>query len=575
MVKPKKEYESIESYTIARYKNDYILKLDMNENTLGCSPKVMEKLKNLSPEVLSQYPTYGEIEEKIATTLAIPVNQVAVTNGGDAGINAIYITYVSENDEIIYVVPTYVMYKLDAMRQKAKIIQVPYREKWVYPTDDVIAKISDKTRLIIICSPANPTGDMISEDCLCKVIEAAPNAIVLLDEAYWRFTSKENKSFKYLIDRYSNLVIMHTFSKDYGLAGLRIGYLISQEQNLEHIRKSMDPFAVNNIAVEAALVALEDQDFVQQYVDAVTESKPFFCEAIKSISNEIYPGEANFSFFYVGSRQEWYHSKLLKKGIKIRRYPTNPMLNGYLRITLGTKVQMQTFMDAIKNYDGIVFDIDGVLIDESISYRKAIQLTYEFFTGKTVTQEEIQNYKNQSGFINDWVLTKFLVDKENKTYSLEEITDKFQEFYFDNGKGLISKEKLLVNTEVIQKLSENYKLAVFTGRPRQEAEIVLEKEGVLKYFQKLVCCDDLPEGKAKPDPEGLNRIISEFNSNNLLYVGDMPDDMLAASRAGIDCAGILPPQDKSDALKELLFKNSAIEVYSDLNEAVYNIFGEL
>lgn len=575
MVKPKKEYENIESYTIARYKNDYVLKLDMNENTLGCSPRVLDKLANLPADVLAKYPTYGEVEEKIASVLKLPSEQVLITNGGDAGINSIYITYVSEDEEIIYVVPTYVMYKLDALRQRAKIVQVPYKEKWVYPTDDVIEKINDKTKLIIICSPANPTGDAIAEKDLCRVIEAAPNAIVLLDEAYWRFASREGKSYKSLINKYDNLVIMHTFSKDYGLAGLRIGYLLSQPKNLENIRKSMDPFAVNNIAVEAALEALDDQAFVQKYVDAVDECKPFFIDAIKPIAKEIYPTEANFCFFYVGPRYEWYHSRCLRKNIKIRRYPTNPMLDGYLRITLGSKEQMQPFLDAVKDYDGIVFDIDGVLIDESISYRKAIQLTYEFFTGKTITQKEIQDYKNQSGFINDWVLTKFLVDKEGKEHNIEEITDKFQEYYLDGGNGLISKEKLLVNAEVIQKLAAKYKLAVFTGRPREEAELVLEKEGVLKYFSKLVCCDDLPEGKGKPDPEGLNWIKKEFHTDNLIYVGDMPDDMLAARSADIDCAGILPPQDKSDTLKELLFKNSAIEVYNDINEAVYRIFGDL
>ena len=124
------------------------------------------------------------------------------------------------------------MYKIDAQRVNANIVTVPYKEKWVYPTEDIINNITDKTKMIIICSPANPTGDIVSEEDVCKIIEAAPNAIILLDEAYWRFTNRPNLTLKHLIDKYDNLIIMHTFSKDYGLAGMRIGYLLSTQRIL-------------------------------------------------------------------------------------------------------------------------------------------------------------------------------------------------------------------------------------------------------------------------------------------------------------------------------------------------------
>lgn len=571
MIQPKDEYKVIESYTIARYKNDYTLKLDMNENTLGCSPNVTRVLSNISLDDVSQYPTYGEIEAKIASTIGVSSENVLITNGGDAGITAIYTTYVSKDEEVLYAIPSYTMYKIDAQRVNANIVTVPYKEKWIYPTEDIIKNITNKTKLIIICSPANPTGDIVAEEDVCKILEAAPNTIVLLDEAYWRFTNRTPLSLKHLIDKYDNLIIMHTFSKDYGLAGMRIGYLLSNPKNFEFIHKSMDPFSVNNIAVKAALAALDDQEFVKTYVDAVKESRIFISEAIKPFATEVYPSEANFMFIHVGNKYEWYHSKLLKNKIKIRRYPNNPLLKGYLRLTLGTVDQMKRVLNVLEDYEGIILDVDGVLVDENISYRQAIKETFEFFSNQSVTLEKIQEYKNRGGFINDWILTKHLLDEVKINLSIEEITDKFQEFYFNDGKGLITKEKLLLDPQIIKDLQKKYKLAVFTGRPKMEAEYILKKEGILNCFEILVCCDDLPEGHGKPSPMGIDIICEKIGTRNVIYIGDMPDDMVAATRANIDSVGILPPQDKSKDLKNLLLSKGAIEVYENLQIALENI----
>jgi histidinol-phosphate aminotransferase len=574
MVEPREEYKTIESYTIARYKSDYVLKLDMNENTLGCSPQVLKAIQSITARDLAQYPTYGEIEAKVAATLQLPPENILVTNGGDAGINAVYSTYVYENDEVIYAVPSYVMYKIDAQRVKAKIVTVPYEEKWVYPVENVIKHITDKTKLIVICSPANPTGDVVAEKDICKILEVAPQTMVLLDEAYWRFTNRENKSLKHLINKYENLVIMHTFSKDYGLAGIRMGYLISQEKNFKQIHKSMDPFAVNVIANITASVAMDDLNFVYEYVDHVKESKKYVLNTLNALGYEAYSSEANFVLFYVGSKQEWYHSKLLKKKIKIRRYPTNPALDGYIRLTLGTVDQMQLVMEQFKPYESIIFDIDGVLVDESQTYRKAIKYTCQHFSGQEISYEQIQEYKNQGGFNNDWVLTKHILNQTGVDVSMEDIIEKFQELYFNDGKGFISEEKLLVPRELIERLSKKYKLNVFTGRPRPEAEFILKKAGIRYCFDTIIAMDDVPKGKGKPDSWGIEAICEKLQSRHVLYIGDMVDDVIASEKAGVDFAGILPPQDKSEMLRNLLMQEGAIEVYDNLEEAIYRIFSE-
>jgi HAD superfamily phosphatase len=208
----------------------------------------------------------------------------------------------------------------------------------------------------------------------------------------------------------------------------------------------------------------------------------------------------------------------------------------------------------------LIFDIDGVLVDVTNSYRQAIKQTAEFFTGKEILLKEIQDYKNKGGFINDWNLTGAIITKNGFKINKEKIIDKFQSYY----NKLMKNEKWLLDQKILNELLKNYELAILTGRPREEAINVLENFSVISYFSEIIAMENVE--KEKPNPEGLLKILKKFNAKNAFYFGDTIDDVKAAVSANINAIGVLPPSDKSEELKNLLLKNGAKIVIENINQ---------
>ena len=181
----------------------------------------------------------------------------------------------------------------------------------------------------------------------------------------------------------------------------------------------------------------------------------------------------------------------------------------------------------------LLFDMDGVLVDESQSYRKAIEQTAEFFTKTKITQKEVDEIKEKPGYNNDWDATEAIIQNYGFNIPKQKIIDKFQEYYLgDNFDGLILNEPWLLDTSLLQMISKQYNLGIVTGRPRIEAEFVLEKNNASKYFSILVVMEDVTEGK--PDPEGICKALDFFKTKNAVYFGDTINDKLAAEQAKIE-----------------------------------------
>ncbi|MDO8628019.1 MAG: TIGR01548 family HAD-type hydrolase [Candidatus Diapherotrites archaeon] len=214
----------------------------------------------------------------------------------------------------------------------------------------------------------------------------------------------------------------------------------------------------------------------------------------------------------------------------------------------------------------LLFDMDGVLVDVSRSYRQAINNTVEFFSGKEVFFEEIQKFKEKGGLNNDWKLTQAILISRGFDIDFKRIVEKFQEFYLGrNFDGLILNEEWLMPLDLLEQLAKKFKLGIFTGRPRNEALFALQKSGVLKFFSEIVCMDDIPEGKSKPNPFGLKLLLKKLNSRNGIYFGDTVDDMQSAFRAGIEGIGVIPPNCQSRNLKGLLLQNNASTVLENIS----------
>ncbi len=211
--------------------------------------------------------------------------------------------------------------------------------------------------------------------------------------------------------------------------------------------------------------------------------------------------------------------------------------------------------------------MDGVLINASKSYRVAIQETFKFYAGKEVSLNKIQDLKNQGGYNNDWLLTYKLLQDENVKIKYEQVISKFNEFYFgDNFNGLITNEEWLISKEELEKLAAKYDLAIFTGRETGEAMYALKKQGVENLFEYIMTSDKLNEEDHKPSPKGLEIIKEIINPKKCYYLGDTRDDMQAGSAAHVNTIGVLPPQDKSDELKNILLGDNALTVLNNVKE---------
>jgi HAD superfamily hydrolase (TIGR01548 family) len=220
----------------------------------------------------------------------------------------------------------------------------------------------------------------------------------------------------------------------------------------------------------------------------------------------------------------------------------------------------------VNRYQAILFDMDGVLVDVTDSYRKAIQETVKFFTGKLSLPTEIQALKEKGGYNNDWDLTEAILVSRGKLVLKAEIIGKFQEIYWgtESKRGLIDNEKWLLPKEQLVKLRKKHYLGIVTGRPREETWYTLRKFGVDDMFDVLVAMEDYPTEKAKPDPYPIKLALEKLGVQEGVYVGDSIDDITAAKLAGIQPTGCIPPGVSENQLRDLLLRHGAKRVLDNI-----------
>jgi len=564
MIQIKESVQKIQPYKPPLENRAAALKFDFNENTLGPSPKVIQTLKKTKRNFISTYPEYKKLTKKISEYCNLKSSNIIPTNGSDEALKLAIDCIVGKNDEVIIISPTFQMFKFYAQTTGGRIVNLRYNGNLSFPTEKVLKSINNRTKLVILCNPNNPTGTIIPNKDIRKIAEKAKNAAILVDEAYYEFS---NQSAIKLLKKFKNIIITRTFSKAFGLAGLRLGYLIGNENLIKLLNRARAPYSVNSLAVKCGLAALDDLEYMKNYVLEVNESKQALYKFLKKKKIEFCKSKANFVLMKFGKQKNYISEQLKKTKILVRDVSKQPLLEGYLRINVGTIKQTKYFikeLNKILSKPLIVFDLDGIIIDVDNSYREAIKKTVGFFTGKPATNKEIQELKNTGKFNNDWALSKELIKKKGKKVELNQVIKKFQEYYLgESYNGLIENEKLLIKKETLERLSENYRLAVLTGRPKDETEFTMKRNKIAGYFVQIITLNELKE-KLKPNPFGLNLLLSEFKTKNAYYLGDSLEDILAAKKARIKSIGFV--KKNREGLRDLMKKNKADILLNDINE---------
>ncbi len=321
------------------------LRLDFNENTVGCSPRVLAALRDcLTAGGLTIYPEYGEAKKELAAFFGVAPDALVFTNGTDEAIQVLVNTYVDDGDDVLLLRPSYAMYRFYSEVAGAAIRELDYCAKdLAFPLDELLDAIRPATRAIIIANPNNPTGSGIDLAGVERILQAAPGAAVLIDEAYFEFYGVTALP---LIERYPNLFVSRTFSKVYGMAAMRMGCLFSLPANVAYLHKAQSPYSVNSLAVTAAREAIRDPGYIENYVAEVHAARGLLRAGLDELNIPYFPTQANFVLMRIGPRAIEVRDRLREKGVLVR--DRSYEIAGCVRVTVGTRDQVRRFLRELK-----------------------------------------------------------------------------------------------------------------------------------------------------------------------------------------------------------------------------------
>ena len=321
------------------------LRLDFNENTVGCSPRVIEFLKQrLDAGGLAVYPEYSEAKAALAQFFGVSPENFVFTNGTDEAIQVLINTYIDDGEEVLLLRPAYAMYRFYAQVAGAAIREIDYQGPAMdFPLAALLDAITPATRAVLIANPNNPTGTGLSLPAIERILKRARKAAVFVDEAYFEFSGVTALG---RIDRCPNLFVSRTFSKVYGMAAMRLGCLFSHPANIAYLHKAQSPYSVNALAVLAAQAAVRDTAYIAQYVAEVRAARELLCAGLEKLKIPYMPSSANFVLVRAGKRALEIRDHLRAQGILVRdRSYEAP---GCLRITVGTREQTRRLFDALE-----------------------------------------------------------------------------------------------------------------------------------------------------------------------------------------------------------------------------------
>lgn len=327
-----------------------IVKLASNENPLGISDKVKAALRE-HIEDLARYPDANGfyLKEKLAQQLGVQMNQITLGNGSNDVLEILARTFVSAEHEVMFSQHAFVVYPLVTQAIGAKPVAVPARD-YGHDLTAMLAAITPRTKMIFIANPNNPTGTFLSATELYEFVKAVPqHVIVVLDEAYYEYVPTELRAASVAwLAEFPNLVVSRTFSKAYGLAGLRAGYAVTSAAIADLLNRIRQPFNMNSLSLAAAIAVLDDEDYLQQSIavnDAGMAQLLGFCQQHKL---PFIPSRGNFLTIEVGPTAADIYQALLQRGVIVRPVAGYELPN-HLRVSIGLPHENQAFIDAMKD----------------------------------------------------------------------------------------------------------------------------------------------------------------------------------------------------------------------------------
>jgi histidinol-phosphate aminotransferase len=538
--------------------------LDGNE---GNRPprELLRALSEAGPELLRNYPSTRELEERLADDLGVDARQVVVTAGADDALDRCCRAYLAAGKRMILPVPGFEMLHRFAANAGGSVTTVPWLEH--FPTDEVIGRIDAETTLIAVVSPNNPTGAVIEPSDLERVANAARGrALVVLDQVYKQYADSDLTSGALGFD---NVILVESLSKAPGLAGCRVGYAVAQPEVADVLRSAGNPYPTSGMSLAVALAQLDTGgESIDRHVVRVRTEREQLSRQLTRLGVPVPESQGNFLLPDFGSRTRFVFEALRALGVLVRWFPEREHLETSLRVTLpgdpADFARLQSSLDLCLDPQALLLDMDGVLADVRDSYHAAILATAEHY-GEVLTGHDIAAAKRAGNANNDWQLTRRLLEERGVEASLDEVTDRFQTLYLgeDGADGLRAREEPLISLDVLRSWASRLPLGVVTGRPRAEAEWFLDRSGMRDLMRVVVCLEDAP---AKPDPKPVRLALERLGVERAWLVGDTPDDMRAAARAGALPIGIPAPGSDRETTEQALSEAGGAAILERLED---------
>lgn len=325
-----------------------VIKLASNENPLGPSPKAVAAIRG-ALSGLNRYPDGAcyYLKKKLNRKLNVKPAQLIIGNGSDEIIVLILRAYLEKGDEIIVAKPSFLIYGLQGRACGGRVVEVPLKD-YRYDLKAMKKRITRKTKVIFIANPDNPTGSYVTKREVKEFLKGIPKRVlVYFDEAYREFVAETDYSDGLDYVSKGNVLVTRSFSKAYGLAGLRIGYGIASEGIIDAISRVREPFNVNSLAQVAALAALDDTDFIKRSRRVVREGKRYIYKNLKRMGFRYIPSAANFVLFKCGPKAGRISKALLKDGVIVREM-RGWGLKDFIRVTIGTMSENRKFIETLE-----------------------------------------------------------------------------------------------------------------------------------------------------------------------------------------------------------------------------------
>jgi histidinol-phosphate aminotransferase len=349
------EVEGLQAYSAPLEGRRGLLRLDFNENTVGPSPRVVEALQAIPADHIAIYPEYDGLREAVVGQLPRPLQpeQVGVFNGVDAAIHAVFHAYGDRGETLLTTSPTFGYYTPCAQMQGMAIEAIPYEgEAFAFPLEGIRAALNRRPRLLLICNPNNPTGTRLAPPLILELAASAPDTLVVVDELYEAFTGDSVLPFADF-EATPNLLVLRSLAKTAGLAGLRIGFAIGHGAVVDRISRVTGPYDINSFAVTAAFSALADQAYVDAYVAEVLRARDWLAAQLQGAGVRHHVAGGNYLLIWPRAEVTHVDDALRAEGILVRSMAGKPLIDGSLRVSLGTVEQMQRFWRAYAAIEGL------------------------------------------------------------------------------------------------------------------------------------------------------------------------------------------------------------------------------